>query len=447
MPRSVELLQAMIRNACVNDGTPDSGFEHRTVATLQDFFGSAGEVRQMLPGRESLIYRVPGTVPGAPSLMLMGHTDVVPANPEGWDVDPFAAEILEDRVWGRGAVDMLNLTATMASVFADYLNGSNAPLPGDLIYLAVADEEGGGRYGAQFLVQEHWELVGCDFVLTEIGHPRVMTPAGPYYPISATEKGPMWRKFRSRGVPGHGSQPYGRDNAVIDMAAAISRLAETPSPVLISDEWRAIVETGVFGELGEMLLSEDEVDQAIEILATQDIGLARWVHALTHMTFSPNMVNGGVKSNVVPDRTDADVDVRVLPGQDVSDVDDHFRKALGDLYDRIEIEPAMDDHVANSSPASGLLWEAIGDGLQMVEGTRDRFPMMVTGTTDSRFFRDKGTVAYGVGLYEHSLQPGDFAAMFHGHNERVSLESLDRTERFLAETVAAFGHRCRSGGG
>jgi acetylornithine deacetylase/succinyl-diaminopimelate desuccinylase-like protein len=118
-----------------------------------------------------------------------------------------------------------------------------------------------------------------------------------------------------------------------------------------------------------------------------------------------------------------------------------LRKALGDLFDRIDIEPAMDDHQANSSAATGLLWEAVGDGLQEVEGTRDRFPMMVTGTTDSRFFRAKGTVAYGVGLYEHELKASDFAAMFHGHNERISLESIDRTERFLTETVAAFGHR------
>lgn len=272
-----------------------------------------------------------------------------------------------------------------------------------------------------------------------------MTPTGPYYPISATEKGPMWRKLYSRGVPGHGSQPYGRENAVIDMANAIARLAGSPSPVLISDEWRAIVETGVFGELSEMLMSEDRVDEAIEILAATDVGLARWVHALTHMTFSPNVVHGGVKSNVIPDATVADVDVRVLPGQDVSDVDDHFRKALGDVYDRIDVVPAMDDHIANSSRAEGLLWEAIGDGLQIVEGTRDRFPMMVTGTTDSRFFREQGTVAYGVGLYEHSLKASEFAAMFHGHDERVSLESLDRTERFLLETVAAFGRRSANG--
>lgn len=438
---SVELLQALIRNACVNDGSPSSGHEDRSVETLREFFGQPGEVRSLIEGRGSVTYRVPGTDPNAPALMLMGHLDVVPANPAGWDVDPFAAEIADGRVWGRGAVDMLNLTATMAVVFSEYLDGSRDPLPGDLVYLGVADEEGGGRYGAQFLVDSHWDLVKTDYLLTEIGQPRVMTPSGPYYPISTAEKGPMWRKLNASGVPGHGSQPYGRDNAVIDMAAAITALATTPSPVLISDEWRAVVETGVFGELGEMLLDEDRIDEAIEILAAEDVGLARWVHALTHMTFSPNIVHGGVKSNVIPESTEADVDVRVLPGQDASDVEDHFRKALGDLFDRIDVSPAMDDHEANASPASGLLWEAVGDGLQLTEGTRDRFPMMVTGTTDSRFFRARGTIAYGVGLYEHDLKASDFAAMFHGHNERVSVESLERTERFLAETVAAFGRR------
>ncbi len=136
----VELLQELIRNRCVNDGTPESGQEVRSVATIADLLGERGVVVEPLPGRQSVIYRVPGTNPESPALLLLPHLDVVPANPAGWEVDPFAAEITDGFVWGRGAIDMLNVTAAMLVVFGEFWRGARAPLPGDLILAAVADE-------------------------------------------------------------------------------------------------------------------------------------------------------------------------------------------------------------------------------------------------------------------------------------------------------------------
>jgi acetylornithine deacetylase/succinyl-diaminopimelate desuccinylase-like protein len=444
---SVELLVRLIQDGCVNDGTPDSGGEHRAVGTLLDYFGVAGRVFEPHPGRRSLLYRVPGRVPGAPSLMLMGHTDVVPASRHGWVHDPFEGVIADGFVWGRGAVDMLNLTAAMAVVFKPYVTGEREPLPGDLLYLAVADEEAGGRLGAKWLVDNHWDEVGCDYQLTEIAYPPVVTPDGPAYPVAVAEKGAYWRVVTAQGVPGHGSQPYGRDNAVVDLGKTIARLAEAPTPVEITNEWRAIVE--VLGFLGpavtEALLDPDAVDGAIEAIAAADPALARIVHALTHMTVSPNVVRGGVKSNVIAEAGIAEIDIRTLPGQDETTVDEHFRKVLGsELYDRLQMEPVM-DHPSTRSEAEGPLWEALGDGYEAVAGTRRRFPSIITGGTDARFFRPKGTVAYGAGLFDDRFDTGQFATMFHGHNERVSVASMALTTEFLAVAVERFGVRSVAG--
>ncbi|MDH3426216.1 MAG: M20/M25/M40 family metallo-hydrolase, partial [Acidimicrobiia bacterium] len=166
MSEAIELLQQLIRNQCVNDGTPESGHEYRSVETIADFLGQPGRVFEPVPGRQSVVYRVPGHDPTAPALLLMGHTDVVPVSPQGWTIDPFGAERKDGYVWGRGAVDMLNVTAAMASVFLRYLREQAAPLAGDLVFLAVADEEAGGTYGAAHIFEEEPEAVIAEFVLT-----------------------------------------------------------------------------------------------------------------------------------------------------------------------------------------------------------------------------------------------------------------------------------------
>ena len=207
-----ELLTVLIRNACVNDGSPESGGESRSVSTLQDYLGEAGNVHTFQPDRGNLVYRIPGAIPGAPSLGLMGHLDVVPARTAGWSRDPFGGEVVDGEVWGRGAVDMLNMTAAMAVVFKRFLDGTWNSLPGDLVFLAVADEEAGARYGAEPLVEEHWEEVGCDHLLTEVPLAAVAGPDGPVYPVTVGEKGPFWRVLRTTGTPNRRGVPR-RPNA------------------------------------------------------------------------------------------------------------------------------------------------------------------------------------------------------------------------------------------
>ena len=441
----VELLVALIKNCCVNDGTPDSGHEVRSVATLAEYFGANGEIVEPHPGRQSVVYRVAGTTDGAPRLLLIPHLDVVPVNESGWSCDPFGGEIRDGHVYGRGAVDMLNVTAAMAAVFKRYLTGELPPLPGDLIFAGVADEEAGSVLGAQHLVEQRLDLVECEYALTEVAAPSFQTSEGPALPVTVAEKGPAWRIVRSTGIPGHGSQPYGASNALLPLAEAISRLGAKETPVDITSEWKAFLKGLDLGEeLTDRLLDADRIDDAIAELAVDDPAFARWVHACTHLTITPTTLSSGVKANVIPDSGEANVDVRMLPGQDQESVDDHFRKALGPaLYEEVDIQPVV-TFPATRSPAEGPLWEAIGDASEELTGSRRLLPTLIPVATDARFFRARGTVAYGVGLFDDEVSFGEMLSMFHGNDERVSLEAVGRTTDMLARTLAHFGGRTTS---
>ncbi len=438
----VGLLQELIRNGCVNDGTADGGHEERSVSTLVDYFGRAGQIVEPHPGRQNLIYRIPGTDPAAPTLLLLPHLDVVPVSEEGWSRDPFGAEIHDGFVWGRGAIDMLNVTAAMAAVFKRHLDGDAPPLPGDLVFAAVADEEAGGELGALWLAEHRPDLVDCDYLLTEVATPALSHVPGAGIPVTVAEKGPSWQVLRTRGVPGHASQPYATSNALVPMAEAISLLANSPVPAVISPEWEVFVAgMGLPRDLTARLCDVDTLDDAIAELAAIDVGLARWAHACTHLTVAPTTLDSGNKNNVIPDGAEASLDVRMAPGQDEAAIDDHFRKVLGPtLYDEVEIE-ARSLLRPNGSDAEGPLWEAIGDAAEALTGSRRRLPMLIPVVTDARFFRSRGVTCYGVGLFDDRMSFGEMLTLFHGHDERVSLESVGLTAGLLEETVAAFGRR------
>lgn len=438
MSLTVDLLQALIRNACVNDGTPESGQELRSVATLQEFFGVDGEVFEPAPGRQSLVYRIPGCDPEAPSLALVPHLDVVPANPSTWSIDPFAAEIVDDWVYGRGALDMLNITAAMAVAARPYITGEVRPA-GDLVFAAVADEESGGKFGAKALVDDHWDLVGADFLLTEVAYPPLAGAEGNLIPVATGEKGPFWTVLRTTGTPGHGSAPYGADNALEKMTAALHGLFQSDTPVTITPEWRDFVASlQITPELAEDLTDPESVDGAIEHLAVEDPTFARYAHAATHLTVSPNRMISGTKANTIADAARAEVDIRALPGTGRNDVDVFLNKAMGSATEHVELEPVM-DFEANFSKRQSGLWEVIADSVEEIEGHRRLIPTMMTVVTDARFWRAKGTIAYGVGLFDDRMAFSEMLALFHGNDERVSVVSVEKTTALYAEILGRFG--------
>ncbi|HEX2480594.1 MAG TPA: M20/M25/M40 family metallo-hydrolase, partial [Methylomirabilota bacterium] len=173
--QTVELLQQLIRNQCVNDGSVASGHEVRTTDVLRSYLAGSGldiEVYEpaWAPGRASLVARIEGSDPAAPTLCLMGHTDVVPVTPENWTRDPFGGELVNGEVWGRGAIDMLNLTASQAVALKALARRPGGWRPrGTLVYLACADEESGGALGAGYVCDRHWDAIRADYLLTENG--------------------------------------------------------------------------------------------------------------------------------------------------------------------------------------------------------------------------------------------------------------------------------------
>lgn len=435
---TVELLQAMIRNQCVNDGRAESGEEDRSARLLRDELEGTGVDLQLFeptPGRTSLIARHEGTDPTAPALCLMGHTDVVPVSPDGWQRDPFGGELVgsgdEAEIWGRGAVDMLNLTSSMAVAFK-HIVASGARYPGDIVYFAVADEEAGGRHGAEVLVRDEWDALRCDYVLTEFGGFAYRRPEGATLMVTTAEKGLGWRRLRVKGTPGHGSAPLGADNALITAAEVVRRLASYDPKAKIDDLWRAKIDAlGLDPGLRDRLLDPSAIREAIDELPRS---LAANLHSCSHMSFSPNVVQGGVKTNVIPDEVVIEVDIRTLPGETRADVDANLAEAIGDLTSAVDVEVIQEDP-SSSSRAEGPLWEALTDAMHVAYPEAAVIPSMVTGGTDSRFFRQRGAVAYGTGLLSASIDAGEFFKRFHGHDERIDVASLRLTTRLWLDVM------------
>ena len=429
-----DLLQHLIRNACVNDGTAASGQESRSAELLRSYLDGSGvelEAYEAVPGRGSLVARIEGRKKDAPTLLLMGHTDVVPVNPDGWDRDPFGGELVDGEVWGRGAVDMLNLTASMA-VATKRLASSGFNPDGTLIYLAVADEEALGTHGAKYLVEHERDAVAADYVITESGGIPMPAASGIKLPVLVAEKGSCWTFLRVRGTPGHGSQPFRTDNALVKAAEVVRRIAAYHPETMISETWKRFVEGMEFGpEITEPLTRPEGF---LELCEALPLGLGRIAHACTHTTIAPTVIHGGTKTNVIPDFVEIELDIRTLPGHTEPEVRAMLAEALGDLAGDVEIEIRSDDP-ATSSPADTPLWSTLERAAKAFYANSSLVPMLMMAATDARFFRRAGSTAYGFGLFSENLTYEDFATMFHGDNERVDVESL-RLSTELWDAVA-----------
>jgi acetylornithine deacetylase/succinyl-diaminopimelate desuccinylase-like protein len=432
-----DLLQHVIRNACVNDGSPESGQEVRSTDLLSSYLEGTGldlERYEALPGRGNLVARIEGSDPAAPSLLLMGHTDVVPVNATRWRRDPFGGELVDGEVWGRGAIDMLNETAAMAVAFRTLAAEGWRPR-GSLIYLAVADEEALGTFGADWMLREHPEAVRADYVLTESGGFEMPLPSrsGPKRPMMVGEKGTHWVKLVVRGTAGHGSMPFRSDNALVKAAEVVRRIAEFEADTDINDVWRRFVlQSDLPDDIVGVLLDPEALRSFVR--DTDDIGVARMAHAATHTTFAPTIAHGGTKTNVIPDSIELTVDIRTLPGQKAEDIDRMLHQALGDLADQVDVEAQNTDE-ATSSPVDTPLWDSMQRVTTRLRPGSTNVPFTIVGATDARFFRRAGSVAYGAGLFSDRISFADFASMFHGDNERIDQESLRLCVEFF-EAVA-----------
>jgi acetylornithine deacetylase/succinyl-diaminopimelate desuccinylase-like protein len=247
--------------------------------------------------------------------------------------------------------------------------------------------------------------------------------------VNVNEKGMSWRRLRVKGTPGHGSMPYGADNALVKAAEIVRRLSDyRPNPHL-DEVWGAqVAGMDLPDHVKAGLLDPARI---WETMATLPTPIARSCHAHTHTTFSPNVVHGGQKTNIVPDTVDLEVDIRTVPGTTQDDVLDHLRDALGDLYDHVEVG---DIQVASPSSSpfgeANELWSTVARHTRLAYPDAEMTPGLVVGGTDARFYRERGSTAYGAGLYSPGMDFPTFASRFHGHNERIDVRSLGLSGNF-----------------
>lgn len=432
--RSTELLQQLIRLECVNTGHADSGFETRAADLLRPIVDLPGvEIEQVgrTAERQSLIARLPGTDPTAPTLLLLGHTDVVPVDVVDWRHDPFGGELIDGWVWGRGAIDMLCVTASMAVSFAELARRKTA-LPGTVVFAAVADEEAGADYGADWLLRHHRDAVMADYVLTECGGTPLHTPAGMRLPVLVAEKGAAWCKLTVLGTAGHGSTPIIGDNALVKAAEVVRRVAAYRPLAVIHDTWRAYVDAmGFDAELRATLLDPSAI--ADWAASHHDRGFAADCHACTHLTMSPNVLRADGKTNTIPGRVELEIDIRTLPGQTQGYVREILLELLGELASSVTIEFMADAWDATASPVDSPLWDAVERASAQVYPEARCVPAITPGGTDARFFRREGSTSYGYGLFSRELTFDDYVAMFHAANERVDVHSMALMETLWSD--------------
>ncbi|MDE3190804.1 MAG: M20/M25/M40 family metallo-hydrolase [Acidobacteriota bacterium] len=413
------------------DTTNPPGNETIAAEYLKAYLEAAGlecELIARAPERANLIARIRGTGDG-PSLLLLGHTDVVLADPKEWQVPPFSGEVRDGEVWGRGALDMKCQVAANAVAIASLAREGFRP-SGDLIFAATADEENGVGFGLEWLCEEHPDAVRADFCVNEGAGDRLRFGDDAYYLCSSAEKKSSPFTIRALGRSGHASMPGIADNALVKAAKLIERIAAfTPEPQ-IQQEVAAFLRT----VLGEVPAAASALDRAREL----DPVAADLVEPLLAATFSPTMITASRKRNVIPAVVEVTVDCRLLPGQTTEHVEPMIRAVLGgDLEYEIEW---LESKGGTRSPLDTPLWEAVESFVSEIEPGARAVPICVAGFTDSHWLRDAfGTVAYGF-FPLRTMAAEVAASLIHSANERIPVADLELGLdwiRHAARTVCA----------
>jgi acetylornithine deacetylase/succinyl-diaminopimelate desuccinylase-like protein len=412
-----DLLQRLIRL----DTTNPPGNETLAAELLRDYLEAAGvecELYARTPERANLVARIRGRGDG-PSLALLSHTDVVLAQPDEWQRDPFGGELVEDVIWGRGALDMKGEVAASAVALAT-LAREGWRGSGDLVFVAAADEEVGDNFGLRWLVQAHPDAVRTDFSVNEGSGERVELGGKVIYLCSTAEKMSSPFLLRVHGRSGHASMPSIADNALVKAARLVVRLGEFEvEPQLIPE---------VEGFLSVLL---GEVPPAAEALAAANAVspvAGELVEPLLGMTVSPTKAHASDKRNVIPALCEITVDCRLLPGQRPQDAEATIRAWLGDGdYELVNTEAQG----GTRSPIGGPLWHAVTSFVAEEEPGAEAAPMCVAGFTDSHWVRDAlDTVAYGF-FPSRYLDPQVAARLIHSADERVPVADLELGVRWF----------------
>ncbi len=383
------------------------------IAATLDEVGIASQLYESEPRRTTLVadWAPDGCDQGLPPLLIHGHTDVVPAVAADWQVDPFAGEIVDGYVWGRGAVDMKDFDAIILATVRDRIRSGRAPRrPIRLIF--TADEEAGGPLGATWLADHHPELIAdCSEAIGEVGGFSLSVNDQRLYLIQTAEKGIAWLNLIAEGTAGHGSM-RNDDNAITNLAEAVSRVGNYRWPVRLHPAQRQFLDA-----LEQALGVEIGTDDAEQTLARLG-SIARMVGATMSNTANPTMLEAGYKMNVIPGRAVAGVDGRFLPGYE-QEFYDTITTLIGD---KVRYEVAISE-VAVETSFDGDLVAAMTASLAAHDPGAVAVPFIMSGGTDAKAWSKLGVRCFGFAPLR--LPPElDFVALFHGVDERVPIESL-----------------------
>jgi acetylornithine deacetylase/succinyl-diaminopimelate desuccinylase-like protein len=425
----VELCRDLIRFESVNDGTGRGKGEREAaehVAGLLAEVGLEPQVFESERNRTSVVARVEGEDPSRPALLIHGHLDVVPAEPKEWTYDPFAGEIADGMLWGRGAVDMLDMDAMTLAVVRDRLRTGRKPAR-DVVLALVADEEAGGVFGAQWLVEHHPELFeGCTEAISEVGGFSLSVNDDlRLYMVETAQKGMAWMRLTAAGTAGHGSM-VNDDNAVTALCEAVARLGRHEFPVHVTKTVRAFLDE--VGDAFGLELDPDDMQTTVATLGP----LARIVGATLRNTANPTMLDAGYKHNVVPGRASAMVDGRYLPGYE-----DEWERELDEVLGPDVVREYVHYDIALETEFEGALVDAMARCLKAEDPGARAVPYMLSGGTDAKSFSRLGMRCFGFSPLRLPADL-DFSGMFHGVDERVPLDSL----RFGVRVLDRFLDEC-----
>jgi len=417
------------------DTSNPPGNESRGVEWLKQIFQAEGipfETGESAPGRVSIAARLQGTGK-EPALVLLSHIDVVPVNREFWSVDPFAADLRDGYLWGRGAVDTKSLTVAGLEAML-LLHRNHVPLRRDVLLLATADEEAGGTHGAGWVVKNHPEWIsGAGFLLNEAARAVADDSGKPlYFRTGPTEKTPAWLKFTAKGRAGHGAIPN-PDSAVNHLVAALERVRAYRPPLQVTAAVEYALRTQAPYEPEPWRSRFAEVRSYIQTPGAYEELLKRPpILALLQNTVAITGLEGSNKINIVPPVATALLDCRLLPGTTVEQWIQEVRKVVQD--DSITIDVIL-NFPPTESRIDTPLHAAIQRAVKRLYPAAGLIGAVDTGFTDSHFFREKGITSYGFGPFAMKLED---LLRVHGNDERIPVNAFTGGVRLMWEIIYDF---------
>ncbi len=425
LEETARIAQELIRLDTTNFGEGRANGETDAaeyLGALLEGIGLAPEYVDAAPGRTSVVARVSGADASKPALVVHGHTDVVPADPTNWSVDPFGGVVRDGMLWGRGAVDMKNMDAMIITALQDILGAGKQPAR-DLVIAFFSDEENGGVFGSHHLVDHRPDLFsGATEAISEVGGYSVHLNGQRSYLLQTGEKALVWIKLVARGTAAHGSRVIS-NNAVTKLAEAVAILGRQEWPVRLTGTTELLLaELARIMDVDPLVVGPDEL-----VLSTGTA--AGFIQASLRTTSNPTLFKAGYKHNVIPDLAEALIDIRTLPGEEDA-VLAEVRTLVGD---DIEIV-VMHRDVGLENSFDGSLVDAMVGTLQAHDPGAPVLPYLLSGGTDNKALSKLGIKGYGFA----PLQLGpelDFPAMFHGVDERVPLDALVFGRRVLADLL------------